>query len=309
MRRTTALVTLLLLPAVASAGFRASSFKKETRGGETQRNAAAALDGDLATCWMIDPEEGNEGSWFEIDVPKSTIDKLSIVAGWDRDDTTFADYPRAKTLKVEVFDEGKDGAKVLEHTVTLADQRGWQTIDIPDTTVGDEVFGGKVRLTVQEVVPGLDYPNLALSELLVILGEVDAPIALSEPPEGTLAGKTTAALTDKDPRTFWASAADGAGTAFQVEADGFGVSSVGLQAGPKAQARPKTIRLTANQATRTYTAADTDQMQWFAVPPVVGYTGSGWGPIKVEIVDTYAGTQPGVGVAEVALKATSYGGL
>lgn len=308
MRRAL-LLTLLAVPAAAFAGFRASSFKVETRGGETQRNAAAALDGDLATCWMVDPEESNEGSWFEIDVPKSTIDKLSLVVGWDRDETTWADYPRAKTFKVEVFDEGKDGAKVLEHTVTLADQRGWQTVDLPDTTVGDEVFGGKVRLTVQEVVPGLDYPNLAVSELLLVLGEVDAPVALTEEPEGTLAGKSTAALTDKDARSFWATTADGAGTTFTVESDGFGVSSVGIQAGPKTHARPKTIKLIANKTTRTYTAADTDAMQWFAVPAVVGFTGSGWGPVQVEIVDTYPGTQPGVAIAEVALKATSYGGL
>ena len=307
MRRALPLVLLLLVPAVASAGFRASSFKRETRGTETQHNAAAALDDDLTTCWMVDPEESNEGSWFEIDVPKSTIDKLSVVVGWERDDTTFTDYPRLKTLKVEVFDEGKDGAKVLEQTVTLADQRGWQTVDLPNTVVGDEVFGGKVRLTVQDIVPGLDYPNLAVSELLVVLGEVDAPVKFGDEPEYTAAGRSTAAMLDKDPRSYWAGTTDG--TTFTLVADGFGVSSVGIQAGPKTLSRPKTIKVTANQSTRTYTAADTDQMQWFAVPAVIGYTGSGWGAVEVTIVDSYAGPNPGVGMAEVALRATSYGGL
>ena len=103
MRRSALAVTLLLLPAVALAGFRASTFKKETKLGADTWNAASALDGKLESCWMVDPESENVGEWFEVDVPKSTVDKLGLVIGWQRDDKTFKDYGRVKTVRVSIF--------------------------------------------------------------------------------------------------------------------------------------------------------------------------------------------------------------
>jgi len=310
MRRFTVLVALTLVPAVAFGGFRVSSFKKETRLGANHWNAAAALDGDPATCWMVNPENDNQGSWFEVDIPKSTVDKLEMIVGWDASEAEFLDYARVKTVKVEVFDEGSgDEERVLEHSVTFEDQRGSQVIDLPDTKVGNEIFGGKVRLTIQEVYPGKDYPNLAVSEVLVHLGEMDAPARLLQPPESVASGHGAENLVDENNSTFWASEGSGMGQTFEVGADGFGVSNVGLLAGPKTHARPRTIEVIANDMTRTYVMEDSTEMQWFRVPPIIGYTGSGWGDVRVKVVDTYPGTQEGVAVSEVKLRATNYGGL
>lgn len=310
MRRSLPLL-LLLVPAVALGGFRVSSFKKETRLGANHWAAASALDGDPATCWMVDPENPNEGSWFEVDVPKSTVDKLALVVGWDVGEAEFLDYARVKTLEVAIFDEAGDGEgdSVLTHTVSFADQRGWQVVDLPDTAVGDPIFGGRIRLTVKEVFPGKDYPNLAVSEVLVHLGEMDAPVQLLSPPGTASSGHAPGLLVDQDERTFWASDGPGEGQVFEVAADGYGVSRIGLKPGPATHARPKTIEVVANDVTRRYELEDDTDLQWFQVPPIVGYTGSGWGNVKVKVLETYPGTQAGVAVSEVKLKATTYGGL
>src|SRR5690606_7832905 len=100
-------------------------------------------------------------------------------------------------------------------------------------------------------------------------------------------GNGSALAADGNARTFWRAEGDGHGASFTVEADGFGLSSVGLQAGPTAFARPKTIEVRANNIVRTYTMADSQDMQWFQVPPIVGYTGSGWSQATIVIVDTY----------------------
>jgi len=298
-----------LLPSVAFAGFRVSSFKKENHLSANTWNAAAALDSDPTTCWMVDPEQPNEGSWFEIDIPKSALNKLSVDLGWDKDDKTFYDYPRAKTIKVEVFDEAQDDKKVLEHTVTFEDKRGWQSVDLPETKVGNEVFGGKVRLTITAIYPGKDYPNLAMSEILLGLADFDAPAKLETPPTTTADGHPGDNLIDGEASTYWLSDGDGAGSTFTVKADGFGVDKIGLQAGPKGYAHPKTIKIEANDLSRTYTMQDDTDLQWFVVPPIIGYTGSGFGTVKVTVIDTYPGSKPGLAIAEAQLEATNYGGL
>ncbi len=308
MRRLLPVAVLALLPMVAFGGFRVSSVKKDSRSSTNTWSAASALDGDGATAWMIDPEQSNEGSWIEIDIPKSTLQSLQVVVGWDKDEKSFRDYARAKSLKVEVFDEGKGDERVLEHTVGLEDVRGWQSVALPETSVGNEVFGGKVRLTVQEVYPGTDFPNLAMSEVLLLLKEMPAPAKLKEGAPGASANGAELAV-DGNAKTFWRSEADGHGAQFTVVADGFGVSSVGVQAGPTGFARPKTIEVIANEVVRTYTMADSQEMQWFLVAPIVGYTGSGWNEATVKIVDTYEGKAPHAAIAEIALRATNYGGL
>lgn len=309
MRHAPLVLALSLVPAVAFGGFRVSSFKKETRLGENTYNAASALDSDPKTCWQVNPENENVGSWFEVDLPKSSIDSLGVMIGWEESEEQFQDYARLKTLKLELFDEAQEDKLVLEHSLTFADERGWQTLDVPGAAFGNEIFGGRLRLTVVEIYPGKDYPNLALSELLVRLAEYDAPAILREQPSSSAEGHDGDLLLDDDPRTFWLSGEMAPGATFTVEADGFGVSSVGITQGPRSHARPKTIAIEANNQTRTYTLEDKAGMQWFEVPAITGYTGSGWGVVKITVVDTHEGPKPNVGIAEVKLKATNYGGL
>ena len=78
MRRFLAMV--LLVPALAYAGYEASSFKKEDKLGKNYWNAPSALDSKTETCWQVDPEQDNAGQWISVDVPSGTdVDKLGMI--------------------------------------------------------------------------------------------------------------------------------------------------------------------------------------------------------------------------------------
>ena len=63
----------------------------------------------MKTCWQIDAESEQKGEWIEIDVPMSEVDKLSVAVGWNADKTSYTDYGRIKTVRVEVYTD--DGEK------------------------------------------------------------------------------------------------------------------------------------------------------------------------------------------------------
>lgn len=304
----------LLLPLAAQAGFRASSHKEDrsARGANTWA-ASAALDSNPETAWMIDPEQDNAGSWFEVDVPKGTIDKLGMIIGWQLNDEVFNDYHRIQTLKVEIFDEASDDPyrPKLEHSITFQDQQDWQIIDLPDTEVGNEFSGGRVRLTVVDTFEGKDFPSLAVSELLVYMGEMDAIATLETPPSSAHPDHFPDAMLDGNARTYWSAGPDGAADAFTVGASGYGVSSIGITPGPRTHKRPKTLEITANNVTRTVSIAeDARTAQWFEVAPLSGYTGSGFDRVQVKITETWPGSSVDeLAIAEVALRATNYSGI
>lgn len=311
MRRTAVLLAATLIPAVAFGGFRVSSFKKMNRMGSSDHNAAAALDGSGATAWMTDPEQENVGQWFELEIPKGEVDKLGLVVGWDKDEDTFKDYARVKTLKVEIFDlaGGDDTGKLaMEYTARFEDKAGWQEIDIPNAKIGDEVFGGRVRLTVTGTYPGVDFPNLAVGEVLIHLVEMDAPTAMVTAPTSVAPGHDAGNMIDGNKATFWLSQTP-EDQSFEVGADGFGVSRIGFRNGPKTYSRPKKLEITYSDQVRTLELADNSDMQWFTLPSITGFTGSGWGDVNVKILETYAGTKEGIAIAEVELKATTFDGM
>ena len=300
------LIGSLGVPSLAAAGFQVSTYKKESRAGGSKNNGGDALDGQNKTCWMVDPETPNEGQWLELDVPVGKVDKIRVVGGWAVSEDTFKDYARAKTVKIEVFEVQMDGPKLLmEQVATLEDTRTQQFIDLPDPAVAGEIFGGKVRLTVQEVYPGKDYPNLAMSQVLVYMAEFDTTLVKVNAASSEAEGHGSTLLSDGNTRTFWSSSSDGEGATFEVEAPRYGVSSVGLVAGPKSHARPKNIEVKISDMTRKYTMSDSASEQWFEVPSLIGYTGSAWGPVTVTVVDTYPGASSQVAVAEVKLRATN----
>jgi hypothetical protein len=306
--RSFALVPFLLLPALASAGYEASSFKKETNLGKNYWNAASALDSKLETCWQVDPEVNSVGQWIALDVPAGTIDKLGVVIGWMKSEESFGDYARLKTAKVELFDSGAGAPKlVAETTVTFEDKPGWQVMDLPDTKVGGEVSGGRVKITVVDTYPGKDFPHLAISEVRAHMQEFPAAtMAFVAPFDTEVAPHVGGDAIDDDPKTFWA--AQGSGGTFSLKASGFGLASLGIQSGPKTHARPKTIEMTANQTTITEVLEDKPgAMQWLLLPCLVGYTGGAWGTVEVRIVDSYPGDQPtnGVAISELKLNAGS----
>ena len=311
MKKSIPLVLLLVIPATALGGYRASSYRKEARKGDNYWNASAAIDGSPESCWMVDPEDDNAGQWIEIDVPKSEVDQIAMQVGWEKSDETFLDYARVKTVRVEVYsledvlsDEGK---QVLEQTITFEDKRGWQHMDLPDTKVGGEYAGGRVRLVVTEVYEGRDFPNLAVSEVLIQLKEMDAPATFSgDEPAAAEPSHTADLMLDGSEKSYFV--AEGS-PQFSLQAEGFGLSSLGVTQGPKGYGHAKTIEVTANDVVKQYTLEDKPGVQWLSLPAVVGYSGSAWGTVEVKVVDVYAGAKPGVAIAEIALKATNYEGI
>ncbi|MBX2799377.1 MAG: hypothetical protein KTR31_17005 [Myxococcales bacterium] len=303
-RFAAALIALLPFATSAMAGYQASTFKKEDRLGKNYWNAASALDNDMETCWQVDAEAKNEGSWIQIDTPTSTIDKIAVATGWNKSEELFFDYARIKTARVEMFTQG-ESTPVAETTITFEDKMGWQELDLPDTKVGGEFTGGVVKLTVLETYAGRDFPALAVSEVRVHLKEFPAAtLSFGSVPDSEQSGHDGSMMMDGSSRTFWA--AEGPTATFSLTASGYGLSSVGIQQGPKSYARPKTIKIVANQAEITHTLEDLPgKMQWALLPWLVGYTGGAWGTIEVQIVDTYEGTNPGAAIAEVKMTAGS----
>ena len=269
----TAAALAFALPAIAIAGATASSFKKETRLGTNYWNAQAAIDGKMDTAWLVPGESPNMGEWIMLDLPKSKIDKIAIVGGWAKSDETWTDHPRVKKLKVDVLccadSERYETTGTAE--ITLEDKPGWQTIDITDLAVGSELFGRRVRLSVVEVYPGADFPNVGISELNIYLTEFDAKAELGEA-SGDLPDHMFPDIMDGNPKTFWAAPAEGA--KFTVSAPGYGVGSVQLEAGPKDFARPKKVKVIANGREAISELPDKPGMQAALVPSVTGYTGS-----------------------------------
>lgn len=294
----------LCLPLVASAGFEASSTKKSSRGQESHE-ASSAIDGMPETAWMIDPEETNEGQWIQIDVPKGKVDKVSLIVGWAKDDESWVDHARVKAAKLEVFDLEAETV-VHEQTVSFEDVKTPQVVDLPEPQVGGMFNGGRVKLTVTEVYAGKDYAHLALSEMLVYMEEFEAAsrelvgMPSSEDPDhdGSM-------MIDDSTKTFWAAQGDREGSSFTLDGGKYSVSSLGITAGPKSHGRPKTVEVTQSNTTRTYTLEDTTKVQWVELPALVGYNGSGFGPVTVKITEVYPGSSTSdVAIADVRFKAT-----
>jgi hypothetical protein len=308
MKPSRLLVVAALVPGLAFAGFNVSSFKRTSKSsGSSPYEAAAALDGNPATAWVIDPEQPNAGQWIEIDVPKGKVDKISVVVGWNSAGDAWDDHARVKKARVEVVSmAGGERKVVLEQDLTFTDTKDRQVVDLPDPEVGDELEGGKVKLTILEVFPGTDYDHLAVSEVLVHLGEFDAKLKKLESSSTETPDHAGAGLVDDNVKTFWTPTAEDKAPGFTVSAGKYSVSSIGLLAGPKTHARPKRIELAQGDTRRALDVADVTTVQWFELPALFGYTGSNFGPITVRVVETYPGsTTQQVAIADVKLRATA----
>lgn len=309
MNRLLSVAPLLFLCAAASAGYEASSEKRDSRFGEGAFSIRSAIDSDLATAWQCDPEKDNIGQWLQIDVPASSVDKISLVPGNGKSEDTFKDYARVKKAKVEVFSKalgGEPPTKVGEQTITFKDELGWQVVDLTDVKIPGNI-GGTVKLTVEEVFPGKDYPNLAISEMRVHLTEFPAEtLALSEDPPAGDEKHEAPDLLDGKTTTYFV--AQGPSVTLNATASGYGISSVGLHAGPATHARPKTVTVKANNAEITHTIAeDAKGMQWLLLPTIIGYTGSAWGDVTIEVVDSWPGSKPEnpLAIAELKMNAST----
>lgn len=298
---------ILFVPALVYAGATASSFKPEHRKGANFYNAQSAMDGNPESAWMVPGESPNRGEWIMVDLPKSTVDKIGATIGWALDEESFTDYARLKTVKAEGFslNDSQELIPKGSSTATFSDISDWQVVDIDDIDIGEGLFGGKLKIHVVDIFDGNDFPNLAVSEIMVYLKEFDIGINIKDTSEAD-GSNIQDLMLDGNPKTFWASAKDGAH--IDVASESFGISSIGIQPGPNTTARPKTVKITANNRSLTHTMEDKPDMQWLLVPSITGYTGGAFGRINVEFLDFY-GDQAIVGVAEIQGKATNSDGL
>lgn len=293
----------------AHAGAVASSFKKETKLGANYWSGQAAIDGKTETCWMLPGESANLGESITIDLPKGEVDKIAMVIGWSKDGETFQDYARVQAARVEVFsyNDDRELISVGASDVQFADKSGLQIVDIPDLKVGTEDAGGKIKISVSAVYPGRDYPNLAVSEVFVVMKEFDALLKV-EDVSGADAGHGQEQLTDANPKTFWAAPAMGAQIA--VVSPGFGLSHIGLTQGPKDYARVKKLRVSVGGRVVEVDVPDAAGPQWIEVPAISGYTGSTWGTITLEVLETWPGAKSqSVAIGELSAKATNFEAL
>ena len=310
MKKQICILVIFLVPGIVYAGATASAFKRDNRRGANFWNAQAAIDSNPETAWMVPGDSPNRGEWILIELPRGEVDSISILPGWGRDQTTFDDYARVRKLGIEVLCclDDTPMASIYTGEIELADRNEIQIVDLENIQVGNELFGGRIRLTVTETYSGRDYPNLAVSEVLVRLTEFDVPSAKVEEASTASEGHVADSMIDGNARSFWATAEEA--PSFEVEASGFGLSSIGIQAGPRTHARPQRVRLSANGRQAEYTVEDNNTLQWFEVAPLTGYTGSAWGNVMVEILETYEGSQSTeVAVSEVKARATNYEGL
>jgi len=307
MTRTAILMaTLFGMSSTAFAGFEVSSFKRDSRS-HNLYNAGSALDSDFESCWMIDPEDKNTGQWIQMDLPSGTVDKVEIVAGWDKDENTFFDYNRIKKVRIDVYTmDGTTPKQVGEHTIDVEDKRGWQFLDFEDAKIGGEIFGGRVRMTILETYDGKDYPSLAVSEFRVHLKEFPADtLQISTQPDAA-DGMIGDKMLDGNARTFWAAPNGELPISFGVSAPGYGFGSLGITPGPKTHARPKTVEIISQNISIKHTMEDAVKMQWLLMPVIVGYTGSSWGSATVKIIDTYpADSGNGVAISEMKMTAAT----
>jgi hypothetical protein len=194
--------------------------------------------------------------------------------------------------------------------IVLEDVNKLQEIELDATKIGNDMgFGGLFRITIQDTYAGADYPNMAVSEVEVRLKEFDLPIVRFESDSGDNPSHMVAGMIDGNRRTFWSAAASGA--SFTLSSSGYGVSSVGIQAGPRTHARAKKIKVTANNRSMTYDMENNEKMQFLKVPSITGYTGSAWGEIEVSILEVYPGSTDDAEVAvnEITVRATNYDGF
>ena len=292
---------LTLLTQTVFAGATASTYKKDPRKGENYWNAGSAIDNNLETAWMVPGESENKGEWIMIDGPagSSTLDKISLVNGYASSAENFSDYSRVKELLVEVWEYDSSGDLQLTTKtakIQIEDKIERQTIDVPDLKI-DSMRGGKFKVTITDIYSGADYPSVALTELLLHLGEFDGSAQIAGA-EGTAEGSDELNLVDNNIKTMWLANEK---SSFKLQGT---ISSIGILSNNANYAKPKKVKVSTGGQSREFELPNTTKMNWVVVPTVTGYTGSNWDDVTVEILEVYPGKNPQVSIVDVKTKIT-----
>lgn len=308
LRGAASIAALLLIPSVALAGAQDSAHKKETKKGANYYAANSAIDGKLDTAWVVPGESANRGEWIMIDLPKGEIDKIEIYPGWGKSEEAYTDHPRVKRLQVEVLCCGGDESMSNTGTthVDVEDKAELQIIDMDNLAVGNELFGGAVKLSVVDIYDGRDFPNLAVSEILIHLTEKDAPASITDSSAEADPKHMVFDMTDGNAKTYWVTSS--AGAHFTWFAEGSGLSSIKLDhvAGHD---RVKKAKLIVDGEREYELELPDEKSQLIRVPAIYGYTGvSTFDGIKLEVLEVY-GDKGTIAISELNAKSTFYEGL
>ena len=303
------LAALLLSTQTALAGAKASGFKKDTRKAANHWNAVSAIDGNLETAWMVNGESENIGEWIMIDAPNSysTLNEIKIVNGFAKSEETYKDYARIKSAKLEVLQydsnmELQPTNKFIE--LNLEDKIEAQIIKLKAPLKLESETGGAYKLTVTGIYEGKDYPNFALSELVLYLNDFDVNPQITEVENG-VDGSEELDLIDNKTSSYWLGQEN---AKIGVEANGAAISRIGITpVRGKSYARPKKVKVSIGSRSNVLEMADNGKQQWVWVPTTTGYPGgSSWDTIFVEVLETYPGKKSkNVGIAEIDTKASS----
>lgn len=302
------MVPLVAFVLTAQAGAKVSAYRPEHKMGELYWGAPSAIDDNPATAWMVPGESANVGEWIDIELPAGELDKIGMLPGFAKTPQTWSDYPRVKKVKLVVYeiDDERNERQVGTAEAEFADKMEWQVVDLTNVKIGAGMFGGKVRVTIEEFYKGDDYPNCAISSVLLYMKEIDAtPTILSA--SGESAGHPKDNLKDGNPKTFWAADANGAQLTF--EASGYGLARIGLVPGPAGYAKPKKVQIDMAGRTKTYELPNAAGTQWIDVPATTGYTGSAWGQVTLDFLEVWPGTKPELALGDLDVAATSYEGI
>lgn len=124
-------------------------------GSQQDRPPSAAIDSDPTTAWVLDPPAGGGEGWLEVLLEReSAVTGLLVWNGDQADERRFGDGGRASLVRIEVGDRS--------FRVALRDLTGPQAVDLPEAVTAD-----RVRIVIEEAVPGRRGAPPAISEVLV----------------------------------------------------------------------------------------------------------------------------------------------
>jgi hypothetical protein len=297
------------------AGVQTSSLFKDSLKSETFYSGNNLIDGDPKTVWIEGREGPGLGESFTLDLPRAEIKKVVILPGHGADERMFKKYSHLKEAKLEFYsqDDKRELKLVKTQSVTLEDAFKPQEFVVEGVKLGEELFGGQLKLTIVSVYPGIDFQDTAIGEVKVVLSEYPAQLDVTEI-SSSQKGFSKDNLIDGNVKTAWIADQPGPGQSMTINAPDFGQAAVVINAGnqkdPKKfrdNARPKEITIEVAKQTVKFTLKDTPDAQRIELPVINGYTGSLFGLTKITVDSVYPGTiSQNVAIGEIQIIATNF---
>lgn len=302
----------LFLTRNSSAAIKSSSTYIESTKPQSLYAASNLIDGNPSTIWREGKEGSGIGESFTFDLPRSDVKKVVIFPGDGSDEKKFKKFSHLKTVKVEFLSsDGTSDMKVVkEITHTFKDEFKAQEIPVGLVKIGNELFGGQLRVTIIDVYAGIDLQDTVVGEVYAILDEYPAQTAIKDAIE-TQKGSDKEYLIDSDEKTVWVSGKPDLGQKINISSPDFGLSAITIKNGYNDDkfslySRPKDITIEIQGKTIKKTLKDIKEAQRIDFDIRNGYNGTFFAPITITIDSVYAGKNPQISIGEIVLLATNF---